>query len=54
MVRLKEIGMGKNIIKYKTLIKWECTFSYGQSLATKLVVPLDYNFTQYLFIKAKF
>ena len=54
MVRLKEIGMGKNIIKYKTLIKWECTLSYGQSLVTKLVVALNYNLTQYLFIRGKF
>ena len=27
---------------------------YGQSLATKLVVTLGYNLTQYIFIENKF
>ena len=29
-------------------------FLYGQSLATKLIVALDYKLTQYLFIGGEF
>ena len=38
--------------KQKVILEVKFTFFfYGQSLATKLIVILSYNITQYLFIK---